>query len=146
MKSVYKFIAVLALLSALGATSFAQSARRTVIRIPFDFVVGEKTLPAGRYRIEPVGRDSYTTWEIRSTSRSDGAIVLTTAIGGGAAQSEPKLVFLKEGGTYVLAEVWPAGERAGRELARPRRHTDTQSANAGKRAPETVTVVMSAQE
>jgi hypothetical protein len=146
MKSVYKFIAVLALLSALGATSFAQSARRTVIHIPFDFVVGEKTLPAGRYRVEPVGHDSYTTWEVRSTSRRAGAIVLTTAIGGGAARAESKLVFLKDGDTYILAEVWPADEKAGRGFARPRRRTDTQSADAGKPGPETVTLVMSAQE
>ncbi len=146
MKFFYKFIAVLALLSALGATSFAQSARRTVIRIPFDFVVGGKTLPAGRYRVEPVARDSYTTWEIRSTSRRAGAIVLTTAIRGGAAQAESSLVFRKEGGTYFLAEVWPAYESAGRAFAQPRRRTDTQSADAGRRGPETVTLATTAQE
>lgn len=145
MKSVYKFIAVLALLSALGATSFAQSARRTVTHIPFDFIVGGKTLPAGRYRVEPLARDPYTTWEIRSTSRRAGAIVLTRAIGGGAAQAGPRLVFRKEGEAYVLAEVWPAGESAGRELTRPRRSTDTQTADAGRRAPEIVTIALSAQ-
>jgi hypothetical protein len=145
MKSVYKFIAVLALLSALGATSFAQSARRTVTHIPFDFVVGGKTLPAGRYRIEPVGRDTYTTWEIRGTSRRAGAIILTTATGGGAARAEARLVFHKEGETYFLAEVWPADEKTGRKFAQPRRGTDTQTADAGKRAPEIVTIAMSAQ-
>ena len=146
MKSVYKFIAVLALLSALGATSYAQSARRTVIQIPFDFAVGGKTLPAGRYRVEPVGRDSYTTWEIRGTNGRADAIAITTAVGGGAAQYAPRLVFLKEGGTYVLAEVWPAGEKSGRAFAQPRRRTDTQSADAGRRGPQTVTLAISAQQ
>ena len=58
MKSVYKFIAVPALLSSLGVTSFAQSACRTAVRVPFDFVLGQKTLPAGQHRVGPVGRHS----------------------------------------------------------------------------------------
>ncbi len=58
MRSVYKFIAVPALLSALGATSYAQSARRTVIQIPFDPAAGQRTLPAGEHRAEPAGLDS----------------------------------------------------------------------------------------
>ncbi len=50
MKSIYTFIAVPALLSAPGATWFAQSARRTVTHIPFDPVAGRQTPPAGRRR------------------------------------------------------------------------------------------------
>lgn len=147
MKSVYKFIAVLALLSALGAASFAQSARRTVIHIPFDFVVGQKTLPAGRYRVEPVGRDSYTAWEIRGASTRAGAVVMTTAIRGGAAsQAEPRLVFQKYGDTYVLAEVWPSGDASGREIAQSHRGPAAEAREAaGKtRKAETVTLALSA--
>lgn len=149
MKSAYKFIAVLALLFALGAASFAQSARRTVIHIPFDFVVGQKTLPAGKYRVEPVGRDSYTAWEIRGATTRAGAIAMTTAIrGGGAARVEPRLVFQKYGETHVLAEVWPAGDGEGRELAQSHHGPAADArAVAGKaRRPETVTLAVSAQE
>ena len=151
MKSVYRFIAVLALLSALGATSFAQSARRTVIQIPFDFVVGQKTLPAGRYRVEPVGRDSYTTWEIRGATTRAGAVVITSAIRGGASQasqSEPRLVFQKYGETYVLAEVWPAGDASGRALAQSNHGpaADARAAAGKSRKPETVTLAVSTQE
>jgi len=146
MKSVYKFIAVLALLSALGATSFAQSARRTVVQIPFDFVVGGKTLPAGRYRVAPIGSNAYATWEVRSTSRDAGAIAMTTAIGGGSAQNESRLVFRKEGGTYFLAEVWTTADRAGHALKQSRRRADAQSADAGKLDSETVVIAMSTQE
>lgn len=147
MKSVNKFIAVLALLFALGATSFAQSARRTVIHIPFDFVVGQKTLPAGKYRVEPVGRDSYTAWEIRGATTRAGAIVMTTAIRGGAARVEPGLVFQKYGETYVLAEVWPAGDAAGRELAQSHHGPAADArAAAGKARTETVTLAVSARE
>jgi hypothetical protein len=146
MKSVYKFIAVLALLSALGATSFAQSARRTVVQIPFDFVVGGKTLPAGRYRVAPLGYDSYSTWAIRGTNRNAGAIAMTTSIGGGSAQNQSRLVFRKEGGTYFLAEVWTTADKAGRAIKQSRRSADAQSADAGRQDSETVVIAMSTQE
>ncbi len=88
MRFIHRFIPVLALLFALATTSYAQSARRTVIHIPFDFVAGEKVLPAGTYRVEAVRRDSYTVWEVRSTAgRAGGAVVMTSAIGSGAGRS-----------------------------------------------------------
>ena len=91
MRYVHRFIPVLALLFALSGASYAQSARRTVILIPFDFVAGGKTLPAGAYRIEPVKRDSYTAWEIQSTAGRAGAVVMTSAIQGVASQGGPRL-------------------------------------------------------
>ena len=143
MRFIYKFIAVSALLFTLGGTSFAQSTRRTVILIPFDFVAGEKTLPAGTYRVEPFKRDSYTTWVIQSTGAGAGAIFMTSALRGGASDGEPRLVFRKYGEAYVLAQVWPSGDGAGRELIQSRRTRAISEslAGAGKR-PETFTVAV----
>jgi hypothetical protein len=134
---------VLALLFTLAATSYAQSARRTVTLIPFDFVAGEKVLPAGTYRIEPVRRDSYTVWEVRSTTGRAGAVVMTSALGGGASgATESKLVFQKYGEIYVLAQVWPSSDGAGREVVQSRRgRTIMAEAAAGNgQKPEAVTV------
>jgi hypothetical protein len=132
---------VLALLFTLAATSYAQSARRTVILIPFDFVAGEKTLPAGTYRIEPVRRDSYTAWEIQSTSASAGAVFMTSALGGNAAGDKSRLVFQKYGETHVLAQLWPSSDTAGREVVQSRRTRVTIESLAGKdQKPEAVTV------
>jgi hypothetical protein len=86
MRFIHRFIPVPALLFTLAATSYAQSARRTVILIPFDSVAGEKTLPAGAYRIGPVRRDSYTAREIQGTTGRAGAVVTASALGGGAAR------------------------------------------------------------
>jgi hypothetical protein len=143
MRFIHRFIPVLALLFTLAATSYAQSARRTVVLIPFDFVAGEQTLPAGTYRIEPVRRDSYTAWEIQSTTGRAGTVVMTSALGGVAAQSESRLVFQKYAETYVLAQVWPSSDMAGREVVQSRRVRVTVESLAGKDArPETVTVAV----
>lgn len=135
MRFIHKFIPVLALLFALSGASYAQSARRTVILIPFDFVAGGKTLPAGSYKIEPVKRDSHTAWEIQSTAGRAGAVVMTSAIQGVDSDEGPRLVFRKHGETHVLAQFWPSGEGAGREVARSRRGLSGR----GERT-ETVTV------
>jgi len=141
MRFIHRFIPVLALLFTLAATSYAQSARRTVILIPFDFVAGEKVLPAGTYRIEPVRRDSYTAWEIQSTSAGARAVVMTSALGADAAGAESRLVFRKYGETHVLAQVWPSADTAGREVVLPRRTRVTIESLAGKgQKPESVTV------
>ena len=138
MRFIHRFIPVLALLFTLAATSYAQSARRTVILIPFDFVAGEEMLPAGTYRVEPVRRDSYTVWEVRSTTGRAGAVVMTSSTGSGAAsEAQPRLVFQKYAETYVLAELWPSGEGAGREVFQSRRGRALVARNV---KPEAVTV------
>jgi|SRR5687767_6569324 len=140
MRFIHRFIPVLALLFTLAATSYAQSARRTVVLIPFDFVAGEQTLPAGTYRVEPVRRDSYTAWEIRSTAGRAGAVVMTSALGG-VAQSEAGLVFHKYADTYLLAQVLPAGDLAGRSVIQTRRgRSMSETASAEGRRPEAVAV------
>lgn len=139
MRFIHRFIPVLALLFALATTSFAQSARRTVILIPFDFVAGEKVLPAGTYRVEAVRRDSYTVWEVRSTAGHAGAVVMTSAVGSGAAsEAEPRLVFQKYAETYVLAQVWPSSDSTGREVVQSRRGRALVARNV---KPEAVTVM-----
>lgn len=139
MRFIHRFIPVLALLFTLAATSYAQSARRTVIHIPFDFVAGEKVLPAGTYRVEAVRRDSYTLWEVRSTAGRAGAVVMTSAIGSGAAsEAEPRLVFRKYAETYVLAQFWPSGDSKGREVVQSRRGRAEAVSNV---KPEAVTVM-----
>ncbi|MDQ3918194.1 MAG: hypothetical protein M3348_06920 [Acidobacteriota bacterium] len=141
MRFIHRFIPVLALLLTLAATSYAQSARRTVVLIPFDFVAGEKTLPAGAYRVEQVRRDSYTAWEIQSTAGRAGSVVMTSSLQGGAGGDGARLVFRKYGETYVLAQLWAGLDGAGREVAQSRRTRATVESLAGRgRRPETVTV------
>ena len=141
MRFIHRFIPVLALLLTLAATSYAQSARRTVVLVPFDFVAGGEVLPAGTYRVEPVRRDSYTAWEIQSTTGRAGAVVMTSSLGGRAAGAESRLVFQKYGETYVLAQLRLSADGPGREVRQSRRARSTVESLAGTgRRPETVDV------
>ena len=49
------------LLTVSSVTVFGQSDRQTVVNIPFDFIVGDKTMSAGHYIIERNKRSSSTS-------------------------------------------------------------------------------------
>jgi hypothetical protein len=142
MKLNYKAIAVWTLLLMTAVPSLAQSANRTVIDIPFDFVVGQKTLPAGQYRIEPVKRDSKTTWEIQRTNNGPSAVVITVPVQARTTQESARLVFQKYDEQYVLAQIWTAGDNDGRELVQPSRAARANNAVArAAQKPELITIV-----
>ena len=92
----------------------AQSSRSKITTIPFSFTVGEKTLPAGEYTVEP-----YTTqkvWLVRSRDGLSSVLFNTNGIRAFETQDNGKLVFRQYGGQHFLSQIWTAGENAGREL------------------------------
>ena len=105
------------LLTVSSVSVFAQSDRQTVVNIPFDFVVGDKSLNAGKYIIERNKRDSDTVWTI--TSKNSGVtrkVFLTVAMRSNETQQDTKLVFHRYENTYFLTAFWTAGGNTGREL------------------------------
>jgi hypothetical protein len=140
LKAVTMLISIIALAFATAVAATAQS-RSQKIRadIPFDFVVGDKTLAAGEY---VVGSLTSTTSEGLAISSSDGnhrALRLTNAV----ISSAPKpsmLIFHRYGNTYFLAQVWTQGATEGRELVRSKAERSAERELASNARPEVVTV------
>ena len=66
-RQAFGTLTMLTLLLAVSTISVsAQSERSKITNIPFDFIVGEKTLPAGEYTVEPNRRDSLNVWLLQS--------------------------------------------------------------------------------
>jgi hypothetical protein len=79
MKYIQRAIAFSGLLVLLTFSSvLAQSDRQTIIHIPFNFSVGEKSFPAGKYVIERNRNNSDTVWVIRHKDDVSSAVLLTT--------------------------------------------------------------------
>ena len=133
MKHIQKAIALSGLLVLLTFSSaLGQSDRLTIINIPFNFTVGEKAFPAGKYVIERNRKESDTVWVIRHKENTAKAILLTRPVRANDTQEETKLVFRRYDDLYFLSEFWTEGDQTGREIQISNRERALEKALAVK--------------
>jgi hypothetical protein len=87
--------------------------RHVVVSIPFEFVVANKTLPAGEYVLWPANQNAI---RIQGAKGANYAIVLTGAISRHKSDHLGQAVFTCYGDHCFLSQVWFAGDELGREL------------------------------
>ena len=134
MKYMQRAIALSGLLLLLTFSSaFAQSDRQTIIHIPFNFSVGEKSFTAGKYVIERNRKDSDTVWMIRRKDNLGKALILTRPVRANDTVEETRLVFHKYDDLYFLAEFWTPGSNTGREIQTSKREKSLEKAVAERR-------------
>lgn len=120
-KEALKTFTMLSLVFMLTAVSVcAQSERSKVTNIPFSFIVGQKTLPAGEYTIKPNRKDSHNVWLVQSRDGRTSALFTTMPVRASETQEKTKLIFHKYGDQYFLSQIWTPGGNSGRELLMPR--------------------------
>jgi hypothetical protein len=104
----------LALLT-LGTLSInAQLSRGVVAKVPFDFVAGYKSFPAGEYQL--VEGPATTTITIRSRNGKTGAIVMFQRTESLQVHPKSTLVFNRYGAQYFLRQVWVEGDTSSAQL------------------------------
>src|SRR5258705_8382729 len=105
--STFTMLSLVLMLTAV--TVCAQSERSGVLNIPFNFIVGGKTLPAGEYTVEPNKRDSHNVWLVQSREGKASALFATMPVRANQTLEETKLVFHKYGDEYFLSQIWTPG-------------------------------------
>jgi hypothetical protein len=134
---ILKGFTMLALIVGLGFVTAVASANgqtpTVVSNIPFEFTVGDRALPAGKYMVQPISQSSAALM-IRGDERS--AVRLANPINTSKRAQTTKLVFHRYGERYFLSEVWVAGESTGRQLRKSaqERITQSQLASLGPKA------------
>jgi hypothetical protein len=98
---------------------FAASAQAQDVisaKVPFAFMVGDESFPAGRYDIQPADFGS-SVMAIRGMDRHPSNGFVLTSLSGGIDPEgdQPVLVFKKWENTYRLAAIWQSRDE-GREL------------------------------
>ena len=117
-------IAALALCIVATAGSAYGQGQTLAANIPFEFVAGSQTLPAGEYQIESELLGDGHVQLIRSVDGRASTMVFTMAVlDPKGRQVEPKLVFNKYGHTYFLSQIWGEGDQ-GREVPKSRREKE----------------------
>ena len=111
-------ISLVAIFTLVAAAREAQAQSRTqyTANIPFEFNVGNETLPAGQYIITNVQTaDGTVLLHVRAKGQ-EGAMRLTNGVRANEPRQKSVLVFNRYGERSFLAEVWRAGEKEGRHL------------------------------
>ncbi len=100
-KSYLTAVLTLTCLLGLGVSARAQDTEGVRVQVPFEFVAGGTTLPAGTYT---VGRLSFQTLSgVAINNDRHGVFVLPIAVDGTRA-GQPKLSFEHVGDKYFLSE------------------------------------------
>jgi hypothetical protein len=91
----------------VGVSAHAQDADAVVVSVPFEFVAGGATLPAGEYRVSRLNPGVNRQLVIRGYNKGN-AFVLPLAFDDGSA-NQPTLSFEHVGGKYFLRRIKTLG-------------------------------------
>lgn len=104
--------------------------------IPFEFVTGTQTLPAGDYVIDEGAAQGAV--RVRNQSTGDASVVLSSSAEEWVRTNPgARLIFNRYGNQYFLSQVWD-GHAAGREIPKSKAE---RALLAESRAPETMVIL-----
>ena len=104
MKTIYtRFLSAFFALAALGAATRAQEADQLRVKLPHDFVVASKTLPAGTYKILRLS-DNNKAMIITSCENGDSVLLFSTEVDP-AREDNPAVTLEHAGKQYFLKEI-----------------------------------------
>jgi hypothetical protein len=81
--------------------------------IPFEFMIGNRSLPAGRYTFLRTGANAFL---IRNADGHDLLTIMTGSIQANQPATKTKLRFANVDGHHVLVQIWKEQEAIGSEL------------------------------
>src|SRR5437899_8400286 len=104
--------ATLCVLSLIVAAQAVRADEPMLVNIPFAFVAGNATLPAGEYRVEKLNGNSAVVL-IRCSDANAAAVVLSNAAEAKETPTQSKLIFTRYDNRDFLSHVWGAGSIRG---------------------------------
>lgn len=102
MKKYFAIAFLLLSLAGLGNTAHAQEST-LVVTVPFEFVAGGTTLPAGRYTIH--SGSSQSDFALSISGRGGSAVMLATSFDDHSDLNKLRLNFQFVDGKHLLSEV-----------------------------------------
>jgi hypothetical protein len=127
------FVVVILMAVALVVNVSAQNKARA--DVPFDFIVGDKVLPAATYDISEINSQALA---IRNAG--NGAMVLFQPADG-KQHMQSKMVFHKYGDRYFLYQIWNA-DSVGLQVRKSKLEKEQALADNQASAPQEVVVAL----
>ena len=144
-KQAYTMIALLVLVGSMAVAAQAQTSgrRQLIANIPFQFNVGNKTLPAGEYSVRQVNPDSDCGVLLLSSRDGNASALIQVDSVIGKAQETAKLTFHRYGNKYFFAQAWIDGDNTGMQAPKSKAERAAESELAGLQS-KTETVALRA--
>ncbi|HEV8370721.1 MAG TPA: hypothetical protein VGQ39_22415 [Pyrinomonadaceae bacterium] len=111
-KYVWLPLILLAVFGLSATRTKAQSACGVRADVPFDFIVGDKTLSAGKISVRGASASDVGPLSISNFDKGESAFRMALLLTGSDTTERGKLVFHKYGNQYFLAQVWIPGYKA----------------------------------
>lgn len=126
-KTAYTMIALLVLVGSMAVAAQAQpGGRRLIANIPFQFNVGDKTMPAGEYTVTQINPSSdRAVLQLRSKDGSSAAMIQMNEVIGKAREGA-RLVFNCYGNQHYFAQAWTSADASGLEAPKAKAERTTQ--------------------
>jgi hypothetical protein len=100
-----------AMFAAAAVSTRAQAAYGVRANVPFDFVVGDKTIPAGRISASGSSEAAHGSLAIRNLAKGELASRAGRKMLGSERSKQGKLVFHRYGDRYFLAQICIPGNQ-----------------------------------
>jgi hypothetical protein len=94
----------------LSATGNAQISRQYAAHVPFDFIVGNKLMKAGDYKIAPAaGVTDQRAIVLENAATLNADVVGQTAVTSSISNKQGRLTFVKQDGQWLLSDISTTG-------------------------------------
>ena len=137
-KQIAAIVATLSIVITLTVTGLAGLHSTVTAKIPFDFMVSGKTLPAGIYTIAQGTSKSTLVIRSRDNRVAIGALTMEAT---DKSKAQARLVFRRYGNQHFLAQVYDGGSE-GQELPKSKAEREAAKSDhlALNAAPEIITL------
>ncbi len=146
-----KFVQTLSLFAFLLAGAFASAQAQQIVgftvHVPFDFIVNNQELPAGKYQVLLRENGKTSQLRISGADKQPRLTVFSIPKDTPTYVTNTRMVFRRYGNRYFLGKIWARGEASGHEIARSkaekqlRRQVGKDSLSLRQTAPNATEVV-----
>ena len=141
-KYVWLPLILMAVFGLAATPTKAQSARGVRADVPFDFIVGDRTLPAGKISVHAASTSNAGPLSITNYDKGQSTFRMSQLLRGPNTPEQGKLVFHRYGNQYFLAEVWiPGSATLGLTKSRSERAVEREIKLSKNSKPELVSVL-----
>jgi hypothetical protein len=141
-KYVWLPLILMAVFGSAAVSTRAQTTSSIRANVPFDFIVGEKALPAGTINVQRISATDLGLLSVTNPNKSQHAIRMGHSVSSSNSPAQCKLVFHRYGNRYYLSQVWTPGYGAVEfSKSRSERALERETMLSRNSTPEVVTVM-----